>query len=159
MARTRSSSYRPLPSRDSIRLLRFRGCVPGDSESAISEGIPSYGLEVHSIEAIKKTKLIYTALSYCWGEEPIGGKGRRTRVKCNDELVSVQVNLHDALMQFTHQVKQKEPFPHLLWADSLCTYPDRSSINYLRNLRFRQLLELLNRSVPFANLCLLVLSR
>jgi hypothetical protein len=71
----------------------------------------------------------YDAISYAWNNETLS-----VLIKCNGQHLFVTSSLYEALLSL-YVAGDKE----LLWADAVCTYPDRSRIRHLRNLRFEPL--------------------
>ena len=79
-----------------IRLLRLETC----------DDIVTLSLCSASLEDQPR----YEAISYTWGDTK-----KRKEIKCNDQLVTVSENLHDALRYLRHVDRAR-----ILWVDGIC---------------------------------------
>ena len=69
----------------------------------------------------------YLALSYTWGSPVF-----EDQALVNGKSIGITKNLGDALRGVRSYVSQKSL---MIWADSICTYSDRSRIKPFRNLK------------------------
>lgn len=100
-----------------IRMLRLDGIVHiDDPDLGYSGDILVAGLEEVSLEAVKKSPVQYTALSYCWQSQRRYNIQRDCYIWCDDWIVPVSSNLHSALYQFV----ELDDGPRTVWVDAVC---------------------------------------
>jgi Heterokaryon incompatibility protein (HET) len=103
--------YQPLQQGE-IRLLGIR---PGGPTELLRCTLQRYPLN---------TK--YYALSYVWGDP-----AQPRNISCNEYSLPIGRNLHAALLNIRKSVDDA-----LLWVDALCIYSHRTTMKYLRTVRF-----------------------
>lgn len=98
------SIYQPLPNEAWFRFLIIE---PGTRDDPIV-------CRLHSVE-LERAKGKYEALSYCWNDQRSYFLQRPIDITCNNEKISVQSSLWEALKRIRLGTR-----PRTIWADALC---------------------------------------